>query len=42
MSGTIATLTTTVIVAVTTFAALHQIRHNHMANELQLHIASMK
>lgn len=36
--GTRANLVTTVIVAVTVFAALRQMRHNHMANELQLHL----
>ncbi len=36
--GTAANLTTTLIVAVTSFAALRQMRHNHTANELQLHL----
>ena len=34
----LANLTTTIIVAVTAFAALRQMRHNYMANELQLHL----
>ncbi len=36
--GMAANLITTAIVAVTAFAALRQIRHNHMANELQLYL----
>lgn len=36
--GAMASLATAVIVAVTAFAALRQIRHNHMANELQVHL----
>ncbi len=33
-----ASLATTLIIAVTAFAALRQIRHNRMANELQIHL----
>lgn len=35
---TAASLATTLIIAITAFAALRQIRHNRMANELQIHL----
>ena len=36
--GTVASLVSTLIIAVTAFAALRQIRHNRTANELQIYL----